>query len=65
MLIFGAETWVVTPRMDRFMGRFHDQVAQWLTRRLPRRRQDGKWECTLATTAREEAGFEAVGDKFG
>ena len=25
---------------------------------LPRRRSDGRWECTLAEAAREEVGFE-------
>ena len=27
VLLFGAEPWVVTPRMGRFMGGFQDQVS--------------------------------------
>ena len=42
VMLFGAETWVATPRMDRILGGFQDQVARHLTGRLPRIRQDGK-----------------------
>ena len=31
VLLFGAETWVVTPHMGRVLGGFQDQVARWLT----------------------------------
>ena len=31
VLIFGAENWVVTPRMGRALGGFQDQVARQLT----------------------------------
>ena len=41
LLLFGAETWVVTPRMDRVLGRFQDQVEQWLTGRLLWRKTSG------------------------
>ena len=43
VLLFGAETWVVTPHMGRVLGGFQDQVAWWLEGRLPRRKTDGKW----------------------
>ena len=46
VLIFGAETWVVTPQMDRVLWGFQDQMAWQLTGRLPRRWQDGKCEYT-------------------
>ena len=41
VLIFGAETWVVTPYMGRFLGGFQDQVLRRLTVRLPRSKTDG------------------------
>ena len=44
VLIFGAETWVVTPRIGRFLGGLQDQVARRLTGRLPRKQIDIKWE---------------------
>ena len=43
VLLFGAETWVVTPCMVRILGGFQDQVEQRLTGRLPRRRLDVRW----------------------
>ena len=36
VLIFGAETWVITPHMGRVLGDFQYQVARQLTGRLPR-----------------------------
>ena len=44
VLIFGAETWVVTPHMGRVLGGFQDQVARRLKGRLLRRRHDVKLE---------------------
>ena len=43
VLIFVAETWVVTPRMGRVLGGFQDHMAWILMGRLPRRRLDGRW----------------------
>ena len=60
MLLFGAETWVVTPRVGRVLGDFQDQLARRLTVRLPQWRSDGKWEYTSTEAAREEVGFEPV-----
>ena len=41
VLLFGSETWVVTPLMGRALGEFQDQVAQRLTGRLSRRKMAG------------------------
>ena len=60
VLLFGAETRVVTHLTGRVLGGFQDQVARWLTGRLPRKRNDGKWEYNLETAAREEVGFKAI-----
>ena len=57
VLIFGSETWVVTPRMVKALGGFQTQVERRLTGRLPRRTPYGKWTYTSAETSREEAGF--------
>ena len=43
VLIFVAETWVVTPRMGRVLGGFQDHMAWRLMGRLPRRRLDRRW----------------------
>ena len=42
VLIFGAETWVVTPCMGRVLGGFQDQVARRLVGRIPWWRLDGR-----------------------
>ena len=60
VLLFGAETGVVTPHMGQVLGVFQDQVAQRLTGRIPRRWVYRKWWYTLAETERVEAGFETM-----
>ena len=48
VLLFGTETWVVTPHMGRVLGGFQDHVARRLTGRLPQRETDVNWEYTSA-----------------
>ena len=43
VLLFGAETWVLTPRMERALSCFQCRVARRLTVRHPQRRGDGIW----------------------
>ena len=43
VLLFGAETRVVTPRMGPVLGEFQNQVAQPLTGRIMQRRTARKW----------------------
>ena len=43
-LLFGLDTWVVTPRMARNLGGFHDRVVQRITGKLPDQCVDGSWE---------------------
>ena len=45
VLIFGSETWVLTPRMERALGHFQQRVAQRITGRHTRRR-GGRAEST-------------------
>ena len=44
VLFFGAETWVLTPRMERALGSFQHRFARRLTNRQLRRRVGGSWE---------------------
>ena len=60
VLLFGLETWVVTPRMGRDLGVFQDQVARRLMGRFLRRKPDINWKYTLAAMAREKAGFQKM-----
>ena len=41
VLLFGAETWVLTPRMERALRSFQHRVVQWITGRKPRWRGEG------------------------
>ena len=36
VLIFGSETWVLTPHMGRALGSFHHGVARWIMGIQPR-----------------------------
>ena len=58
VLLFGTETYVVTPHMIQVLGGFQDQVARKLTGWILRRQADGKWDYTSTAVARAEAGFE-------
>ena len=60
VFIFGAETWVVNPRIGWVLGGFQYQVARLLMGRLPHQRSDGRWEYTSADAAREETGFDLM-----
>ena len=57
VLLFGAETWVVTPRMGKSLGAFQTQVARQLMGNLPHRTTNGMWGYTSASAARRATGF--------
>ena len=44
VLLFGVETWVLNPRMERDLDSFQHSVARRITSRQPRIRGDGSWE---------------------
>ena len=43
VLLFGSDTWLVTPCIGKSMGGVHAQVAKRLMGRLPWRTLDRKW----------------------
>ena len=57
VLLFGLETWMVTPRMGKALEEFQSQVERRLTGRIPRRTPKGKWTYTSVVTAQEETEF--------
>ena len=61
LLLFGADTWVLTPRMERALSSFKHRVAQRLTGRHPRSRGDGSWYYPPMEVEMLEAGFEEIG----
>ena len=56
VLLLGAETWVLTPRMERALSSFHNRVARRITRRQKRRLGGGSWDYPPLATAMGEAG---------
>ena len=57
VLLFGAETWVLTKSMEAALDAFQGRVARRLTGRMPRRGRDGKWLYLLLAGATKEAGI--------
>ena len=60
VLLFGSETWVITPCMGRALRGFQDQVSRQLTGRLPWQKPNRKWKYTSEATSREEAGLQTM-----
>ena len=60
VLLFGAETWVVSPMMERALSTFLHGAARRLTGRHPRRGRDGKWHYPSLEGAMEEAGLTYI-----
>ena len=59
MLLFGAETWVLTPRMDRALDSFQHRVTRRLTGRHPKRQ--GECELGLPTIEGGNGGRRLLG----
>ena len=60
VLLFGAESWVLTGKMEAALDAFHGRVARRLTGRTPRRGRDGKWFCLPLVGATQAAGSVRV-----
>ena len=43
VLLLGAETWILIPRMERALGSFQHRFARLITRRQKMRRGGGSW----------------------
>ena len=56
ILLFGAESWVLTKRMEYALDAFQGRVARRLTGRMPRRGRDGKWVYPPLAGVLKEAG---------
>ena len=61
VLMFGAETWFLTPRMERDLSIFQHRVAQCLTMSQTNSQGGGSWDYPPLVLAMVEAGFEEIG----
>ena len=57
VLLFGAETWVLTQRMEKALERSQSRIASRLTGKQTRRRMDGNWDYPPLAEALGEEGI--------
>ena len=60
VLLFEAETWVVTPEMEQALSWFLHGAARRLTGRQARRERDGDWHYPSLQGAMQEAGLTDI-----
>ena len=60
VLLFGLETWGLTPRIRRSLGSFQYRVARWITGKHLRQQEEGGREYPTLAAAMEEVGFEEI-----
>ena len=60
VLLFGAETWVLTKNMESALDAFQSRVARKLMGRQPRRRRDGVWFCLSLAVLMKGAGIVRI-----
>ena len=60
VLLFGAETWVVTPKMERVLSAFLHGAARRLTGRQSQREKDGEWHYPSLEGDMKEAGLTDI-----
>ena len=65
VLLYGSESWVVTPRMLEVLKGFHHRVARKLTGKMARRQADGSWDYPPIADALEAAGLFPMEDRIG
>ena len=61
VLLFGTETWVLIPRMERGLSSFRQRVVRHITRTQPRIYGGGSWEYNSLEEAMVKSGFEGIG----
>ena len=57
VLLFGAESWVLTGKMEAALDAFQGRVARMLKGRIPRCGRDGKWHYLPLAGAIKDAGI--------
>ena len=60
VLLFGAETWVLTPRMERDLDSFQHRFSWRINGKQPWRQGDGSWDYPHMAEAMGEAGLEGI-----
>ena len=59
-MVYGSDTWVMKPRISRFLGGFHHSVSHRLTGQQPWRGREGGWVYPILEEAMAEARVQEV-----
>ena len=61
VLLFGSETWVITPRLENTLKGFHHKVVRRMAGMGTKRKWDGKWLHTPIGLELEMVGLDDIG----
>ena len=62
ILLYGSESWVLTPRIIKALESFHHRVARRITGSMPRRLQNCTWYYPPIGKALEDAGLFSIAE---
>ena len=65
VLLFGSETWVMTPALLRGLEGFHVRAARRMTGMMPRKKYDGSWVYPDSAKVLEAAGMRSIAHYVG
>ena len=61
VLLFGAATWVLTPRLEKSLEGFHHRAVRRMVGMGPKPQRDGTWVYKPIGAALEIVGLEKIG----
>ena len=61
VLLFGYETWVLTPRLEKPFEDFHHRAVHRMAGMVPKCQRDGTWVYTPIGVALAMVGLEDIG----
>lgn len=60
VLLYGSETWVVTPQMLKMLDGFHHRIARRITNKMPTRLGNDTWHYPPIQEALDDAGLYTI-----
>ena len=60
VLLYGSETWAVTPQMLKILDSFHHRIARRITNTMPKQIANGEWKYTPVEKALDGAGLHTI-----
>jgi hypothetical protein len=62
VLLYGAESWVLTKAMEQTLQTFHHRCARYITGQHIHQNLDGTWTCPPSAQVLEQAGLSPIQD---